>query len=54
MGCQMPSDITLKAEAYIDSCIESMDEKPSAKDRARAIEEVEKYTRELLKALESE
>jgi hypothetical protein len=49
MGYPMPDDIALKAAAYIDSCIASMDRPPSAAMRALAIEKVEKYTRKLAK-----
>jgi hypothetical protein len=47
----MPDDIRNKAEAYVDACIASMDKHPSARQRTEAIESVERYTRELVKAL---
>ncbi len=45
-------DIHKKAVEYIDGAIATMDQKPSALERLTAIERIEKYTHELVKALE--
>ncbi len=53
MSAEPTDDIRLKAERYIDECIAAMEEKdrPSYIRRKHAIDQVEAWTRKLLKAL---
>lgn len=50
----MANDVRRKAEGYVDACIEHMDERerPSFIRRKHAIDQVEAWTRKLLKALD--
>lgn len=53
MSAEPTDDVRLKAEQYIDECIDAMDERerPSYIRRRHAIDRVEAWTRKLLKAL---
>jgi hypothetical protein len=51
MGYPMSDDIQIKAERYVHDCIVAGGRQPSNKQRWEAVDKIEKYTRELVKAL---